>query len=129
MTISSVDVIILLSILDIVTKEVFILPREQFQTLSEPMYYVLLALFDECCGIDIMNKVVDLSNGRVIVGPGTVYAMLDKFLKTGVIKETACQGRKRTYIITEHGRELLISEHKRLQTLFIDGRKILEGRI
>ena len=24
--------------------------REQFQTLTEPMYYILLALTEECCG-------------------------------------------------------------------------------
>ena len=31
--------------------------RKQFQTLSEPMYYVLLSLTEECCGVDIMKKV------------------------------------------------------------------------
>ena len=31
--------------------------RKQFQTLSEPMYYILLALTSECCGVDIMKKV------------------------------------------------------------------------
>ena len=31
--------------------------REQFQTLTEPMYYILLALTEECCGVDIMEKV------------------------------------------------------------------------
>ena len=102
------------------------MPREQFQTLTEPMYYVLLALVDECCGVDVMNKVMDLSNGRVVVGPGTVYAMLDKFLKNKIIKEVSSQGRKRSYLITQHGKELLIAEYNRIQTLFSDGKKILE---
>ena len=26
--------------------------REQFQTLTEPMYYILLALTRECCGVE-----------------------------------------------------------------------------
>ena len=98
------------------------MPREQFQTLSEPMYYVLLTLINECCGVDIMNKVADISKGRVIVGPGTVYAMLDKFLKNGVIKETGYQGKKRTYIITDYGKELLKAEFNRLQQMFADGK-------
>ena len=101
------------------------MPRKQFQTLSEPMYYVLLALINECSGIDIMQKVVDISQGRVIVGPGTVYTMLEKFLKSGVIRETASQGRKRSYIITEYGRELLQVEFTRLQVMFSDGKSIL----
>ena len=103
------------------------MPREQFQTLSEPMYYVLLALVNECCGIDIMNKVAEISDGRVIVGPGTVYAMLDKFVKSGVIWMTMCEGRKKSYIITDYGKELLKAEYARTQTLYSDGNKILEG--
>ena len=53
--------------------------REQFQTLTEPMYYILLALTQECCGVDIMDRVRQISNGRIKVGPGTLYAMLSKF--------------------------------------------------
>ena len=41
--------------------------REQFQTLTEPMYYILLALTEECCGVDIMEKVRQISDGRVKV--------------------------------------------------------------
>ena len=44
--------------------------REQFQTLTEPMYYILIALSEECCGVDIMEKVQKISGGRVKVGPG-----------------------------------------------------------
>ena len=103
------------------------LPREQFQTLSEPMYYVLLALVDECCGADVMNKVAELSGGRVIVGPGTVYAMLDKFLKSGVICMTVREGRKKTYLISDYGKRLLKEEYARVQLLSFDGKSILEG--
>jgi len=91
------------------------------------MYYVLLSLINECCGIDIMNKVAEISKNRVIVGPGTVYAMLDKFLKNGVIKETVSHGRKRSYIITDYGKELLKAEYGRLQMLSADGKERLEG--
>ena len=45
--------------------------REQFQTLTEPMYYILIALSEECCGVDIMEKVQKISGGRVKVGPET----------------------------------------------------------
>lgn len=53
--------------------------RKQFQTLSEPMYYILLALTSECCGVDIMKKVEEISKGRISVGPGTLYTLLGKF--------------------------------------------------
>ena len=95
--------------------------REQFQTLTEPMYYILLALTQECCGVDIMEKVKMLSHGRVLVGPGTLYAMLAKFEENGVIKLTASEGRRKSYIITDKGREMLKEEYQRLKTMVEDG--------
>ena len=84
--------------------------REQFQTLTEPMYYILLALTEECCGVDIMEQVRIISNERVKVGPGTLYAMLSKFEENGVIQKTAEDGRRKSYIITERGRQMLREE-------------------
>ena len=62
--------------------------REQFQTLTEPMYYILIALSEECCGVDIMEKVQKISGGRVKVGPGTLYTMLSKFEENQIIFRT-----------------------------------------
>lgn len=96
--------------------------REQFQTLTEPMYYILLALTEECCGVDIMEKVKTISHGRVLVGPGTLYAMLAKFEENGVIRMTASEGRRKSYIITETGREMLQKEYDRLMVMVEEGR-------
>lgn len=95
--------------------------REQFQTLTEPMYYILLALTEECCGVDIMEKVKKISRGRVLVGPGTLYAMLAKFEENHVIRLTASEGRRKSYVITEVGREMLRKEYDRLKIMVEDG--------
>lgn len=95
--------------------------REQLQTLTEPMYYILLALTEECCGVDIMNKVKVLSHGRVVVGPGTLYAMLAKFEEKGIIRPTHFSSRRKSYIITDAGHKELKKEYTRLKTLTIDG--------
>ena len=95
--------------------------REQFQTLTEPMYYILLALTEECCGVDIMEKVKTISNGRVLVGPGTLYAMLARFEENGIVKMTSSEGRRKSYIITEIGREMLQREYDRLMVMVKDG--------
>ncbi len=99
--------------------------REQLQTLTEPMYYILLALKDECCGVDIMQKVEQLSNKRVKVGPGTLYTLLEKFQKLGLIIETKVEGRKRSYIISQIGIEALEKEYQRLITMIEEGKTIL----
>ena len=95
--------------------------REQLQTLTEPMYYILLALTEECCGVDIMEKVRRISHGRVTVGPGTLYAMLAKFEEKDIIRLTQSEGRRKSYIITDLGREELKKEYQRLKTLVLDG--------
>ena len=99
--------------------------REQFKTLTEPMYYILLALLEECCGVDIMEKVKSISNGRVLVGPGTLYAMLAKFEENDVIRLTASEGRRKSYIITEVGKEMLRQEYERLKIMVSDGAGLL----
>lgn len=103
--------------------------REQFQNLTEPMYYILMSLIKERCGVDIMEAVGEISNGRVRVGPGTLYALLGKFEEENMIRETEVQGRKRSYIITDKGKEILIDEYKRLITMVNDGLLHLEEKL
>lgn len=101
--------------------------REQFQNLTEPMYYILMSLLNESCGVDIMASVNEISNGRVKVGPGTLYALLGKFEKENMIIETEVVGRKRSYIITDKGLDILKEEYERLITLVEDGKLLLRG--
>ena len=100
--------------------------REQFQTLTEPMYYILLALLEECCGVDIMERVKTLSHGRVVVGPGTLYAMLAKFEENNIIRLTTSEGRRKSYVITDNGRQMLQKEYERLKTMVEDGVGMIE---
>ena len=94
--------------------------REKFQTLTEQMFYILLCLRKECCGTDIMARVSALTQGRVSVGPGTLYNLLESFVQAGYIAETKVEGRKRSYLITEAGQKALEDEYRRLRTLAAD---------
>ena len=96
--------------------------REKFQTLTEQMVYILLCLRQECCGADIMARVGTLSRGRVAVGPGTLYSLLERFVQAGMIRETRTEGRKRSYQITARGQEALETEYRRLLALAEDYR-------
>ena len=62
------------------------MPREKFRTLTEQMFYILLCLRKECCGMDIMEEVSRITECRVSVGPGTLYNLLEQFLTAGMIK-------------------------------------------
>lgn len=99
--------------------------REKFQTLTEQMFYILLCLRQECCGTDIMAQVQAMTQGRVSVGPGTLYNLLESFLTAGMIRETKVEGRKRSYLITESGEKALEEEYQRLMQLTADYRAVL----
>ena len=101
--------------------------REQLQTLTEPMYYVLLTLTSPRHGYDIMQTIGDLTNGRVKVGAGTLYSLLARFEKEKLIVQVSDDGRRKTYTLTDKGREILKNEYIRLQLLIADGRKLLEA--
>lgn len=101
--------------------------REKYQTLTEQMFYTLICLTQESCGVDIMKKVNKLTNGRVIIGPGTLYSLLDNFVKENIITETKTENRKKSYIITSLGTEMLEKEYRRLQKLTTDYEVLVKG--
>ena len=94
--------------------------------LTEPMFYVLMSfLHRELCGTEVGEFVERKTAGRVKLGPGTLYTILGKFLEEGLIRETAVEGRRRTYAATEEGRALFLRELGRLRRCVADGVKEL----
>lgn len=89
--------------------------REKFQTLTEQMFYTLLCLRYECCGADVMERVRRMTHDRVVIGPGTLYSLLESFEREGFIRQTKVEGRKRSYVITPDGSGRLEREVERLR--------------
>lgn len=100
------------------------MPRAKFQTLTEQMFYILLCLREECCGMDILDRVPAMTEGRVRVGSGTLYNLLEQFLSDGMILETKVEGRRRSYLLTDKGREMLRREYRRLTAQAADYEKV-----
>jgi DNA-binding PadR family transcriptional regulator len=65
--------------------------------------------------MDIMDRVPAMTAGRVKVGPGTLYNLLDQFLEADMIRQTGMDGRRIRYILTQKGIEALQTEYQRLQ--------------
>ena len=103
------------------------MPREKFQTLTEQMFYILLCLRKECCGMDIMTEVSEITDGRVSVGPGTLYNLLEQFAQVGMIRETKVEGRKKSYILTQKGAVTLREEFERLRKQAADYVRLVNG--
>ena len=98
---------------------------EQFRNLTEPMYYILLALKEERHGYEIMQMIDEFTNGRVQVGPGTLYNLLSRFQGEGIIRLLSDDGRRKTYKLTKDGDLVLDQELNRLKKMVTDGENIL----
>ena len=96
--------------------------REKFQTLTEQMFYILLCLEQERCGADVMAWISETTGGRVAVGPGTLYNLLEDFLSAGMIMQTKVEGRRRSYVLTQQGKDRLLMEKRRLELMLADYR-------
>lgn len=104
------------------------MPREKFQTLTEPMFYTLLCLRAPAYGAEIMEQVSRLTGGAVRLGPGTLYHLLEEFRAAGLITESDALGRRRTYRLTPKGEALLQNEYARLCRLAEDYRRVFQPR-
>ena len=96
--------------------------------LTEAVFYILLSLMEPLHGYGIMQNVEQLSNGRLRLAAGTLYGAISSMLEKGWITalDGAAASRKKEYVITERGREVLRAEYARLKELVENGRTVLE---
>ena len=100
--------------------------RNKLQTLTEQMFYTLLCLKTECYGLDILERIPAMTENRVNIGSGTLYTLLEQFAEAGLIRETKVEGRRRSYILTKSGFEVLQNEVKRIEAQLADYRTVFE---
>lgn len=90
--------------------------------LTPTVFHVLVALASEAKhGYAIAREVEDLTDGRILMGPGTLYGSLQRMADAGLIEESANPGdaarhaqRRRYYKATRLGRAALRAESERL---------------
>ena len=88
-------------------------------------FHVLLALLDgPRHGYGLMQDVEAQSDGRVRLGPGTLYTAIKRLRAAGLIGETAADAdRRRCYRLTRKGRAVAEEEAQRLHDLVRLARK------
>lgn len=98
------------------------------QALTEAVYYILLSLIKPMHGYGIMQNVEQLSKGRVKLAAGTLYGAINSLLEKEWIAalNEDNNSRKKEYLITDKGKEMLYSEIARLKELVENGNNILE---
>jgi DNA-binding PadR family transcriptional regulator len=93
------------------------------QTLTPAVFHILLALADgEKHGYAIMKEVESQTEGRIKMGPGTLYGSIKRMLSAGLLQETADRPdpelgneRRRFYRLTGVGEKALRVESTRME--------------
>lgn len=125
-TISPLDI----SCIDTVTNDGAALKKrerdpETFLPLTPAMFHILLALADsERHGYSIMQEVESRTDGKVRLGPGTLYGLIKRMLSDGLIAESderpdpeLDDDRRRYYRLTDLGHAIVVAEAERLVQL------------
>ncbi|WP_407081783.1 PadR family transcriptional regulator [Psychrobacillus antarcticus] len=101
----------------------------EHQPLTEAVYYILLALHTPMHGYAIMQFTKEISNGRMNLGPGTLYGAIKTMLEKRWIQavETEADSRKKEYEVTLIGKQVVQNEMERLQELVKNGKHITRG--
>lgn len=88
----------------------------KYLPLTETTYYILLSLLEPAHGYIMMQKVELLSNQTVKIAAGTMYGAIENLLKQQLITAVASTDKRRkTYVITEKGMEVLRLDCERLK--------------
>ena len=111
---------------------------EAWLPLTPAMFHILLALADkERHGYEIMREVEERSDGKVRLGPGTLYGSIKRMLGDGLIEEMderpdpeLDDERRRYYRLTNLGHRVAVAEAERLERLVKSARakKLLSAR-
>jgi len=113
------------------------MPKRKLDPLPSAAFHILLSLADEeLHGYGIMRQVEQQTNGRMRLGPGTLYSSIQGLVEEALIEEVdrkppagSDMERRRYYRLTTSGRRLARAEAERLADLLRVARakKILRG--
>ena len=97
--------------------------RRVYLPMTETGFYILFCLQKEGNGYSIMQKVKEMTDSQVLIGPGTMYGTLSKMEKDGLISFIREEEKRKIYRITDLGRKVLDIELKRIERLYRNSRE------
>ena len=110
--------------------------KNSIQPLTPAVFHILLALSSgERHGYGIMKQVEADSDGRVKMGPGTLYGSLGRMMDAGLLRESDRRRdpemddeRRVYYELTGLGRDALAAELERYRHVVAVARKAAHAR-
>ena len=99
--------------------------RKVYVPMTETGFYILFCLQKPNHGYGIVQMVENLTNGELRLAPGTMYGSLSKMEKDGLIQFVSEEEKRKIYVITELGIEVLQLELKRIKRLYETSQEVI----
>jgi len=94
--------------------------------LTDTSYYILLCLTKKKHGYLIMQTIKSLTSNQFSIGPASMYTTIKKLLEADLIElSVENSSKKKTYVATMKGIELLKKEVERRKAMVEHAEKIL----
>ena len=100
--------------------------RKVYVPMTETGFYILYSLREPNHGYGVVQNVERLTDGEIRLGPGTMYGSLSKMEKDGLIRFLREEEKRKIYVITELGNEVLDLEINRIRRLYRTIREEIE---
>ena len=81
--------------------------KKVYVPMTESSFYILFCLQKPNHGYGIVQIVERLTNGDIKLAPGTMYGSLSKMEKDGLIQFIREEDKRKMYVITDLGKEVL----------------------
>jgi DNA-binding PadR family transcriptional regulator len=91
--------------------------------LTEAVFYILLSLHKPMHGYAVMQNIERLTQGRVMLGAGTLYGAINALVQRRWIAALSAEkdSRRKEYSVTPAGRAAFAQELERLRELLRNG--------
>jgi DNA-binding PadR family transcriptional regulator len=102
-------------------------PIEKYLPLTEAAFYTMLALVEPMHGYGVMQKTQGTSQGKVEIGPGTMYGVFSSLENQGLIVKVKEEERRKVYTLTSLGRSVLREQIERLKIMTQNGLAVIDN--
>jgi DNA-binding PadR family transcriptional regulator len=98
----------------------------KYLPLTESTCYIMLTLVEPLHGYAVMQKIEEISKGTVKVGPGTLYGAFTSLEKAGLIVKVKEEDRRKSYVLTPKGKNVLMNQINRLEIMTQNGLSVID---
>ena len=98
--------------------------KKVYVPMTETGFYILLCLKEPNHGYGIVQMVKEMTEGDIVLAPGTMYGSLSKMEKDGLIDFVREEDKRKIYRITALGEEVLDLEMKRIERLYKNSKEM-----